>query len=134
MNIGRRLKKACLSKGLTQTDAAKRINVTNQVVSNWERDYSKATADDIRMLSIIYECTSDYLIGLSDSFLEKESKFDNIVELTDYEKIILEYFEDKKEWFQNNSELLDEFLGTYDEILKIQTKMIKNREYSERIE
>jgi transcriptional regulator with XRE-family HTH domain len=60
--IGIFIKKARTEKNLTQKELAKKINVSPQVVSNWERDYTPPNAQDIFALS---EVLGNFLAGTS---------------------------------------------------------------------
>ncbi|SIS37401.1 helix-turn-helix domain-containing protein [Salimicrobium flavidum] len=58
----------------TQQELAAKIEVTSQVVSNWERAYTFPDVNDIRNLASALYTTSDYLLGLSDSSVDQYSK------------------------------------------------------------
>lgn len=60
---GERIKFKREEKGLTQTKFGKLINKSKQVVSNWERGYSKPVDEDLIILSDILEVSTDYLLG-----------------------------------------------------------------------
>lgn len=63
MSIGKRIKQSRKEKNLTQTELAKLVNVSSQVISNWEREYTSPNNDDIARLSKALEVSADYLIG-----------------------------------------------------------------------
>lgn len=50
--------------GMTQSDLAKKINVTPQVVSNWERNYTTPDINHIQTLSFIFDVSTDYLLSI----------------------------------------------------------------------
>lgn len=52
--IGRRLKKARLDAGLTQKDAADRLGITYQAISNYERGINRVDTDTLTRLCRIY--------------------------------------------------------------------------------
>lgn len=56
---------------LSQLDLALKLNVSNQVISNWERNYSTPDLESITTLSNIFDVDSDYLLGISD--IEKKN-------------------------------------------------------------
>lgn len=58
----------------TQQELAAKIEVTSQVVSNWERAYTFPDVNDIRNLASSLHTTSDYLLGLSDTSVDQYSK------------------------------------------------------------
>lgn len=63
MDIGKRIKECRIRKKLTQRDLAKKINVSPQVVSNWERDYTAPDFSDIAKMASVFDTTTDYLIN-----------------------------------------------------------------------
>lgn len=80
MSVGSRIKKLRNEIRLTQKQVADKVNVSSQVVSNWERGYTDPSHDDIRALSEVLNCSSDYLLGKTD---EKKREWDNnLPELT----------------------------------------------------
>lgn len=60
---GERIKSKREERGLTQPQLGKKINKSKQVVSNWERGYSKPVDEDLIILSDILEVSTDYLLG-----------------------------------------------------------------------
>lgn len=70
MNIGDRIKSKRKEKRLTQKELSDLVNVSAQVISNWERDYTHPDYDDVARLSEVLNCSSDYLLGRTD---KKES-------------------------------------------------------------
>jgi transcriptional regulator with XRE-family HTH domain len=63
MEIGNRLRDLRKDLGLTQKELASKVNVSPQVVSNWEREYSFPDYDDVVALSKVYNVSTDYLLG-----------------------------------------------------------------------
>ncbi|MDH6351879.1 transcriptional regulator with XRE-family HTH domain [Brevibacillus sp. 1238] len=60
--VGQRIKRLRKQKGWTQQQLAKRVNVSPQVVSNWEREYTPLDHDDIAKLALILETKADYIL------------------------------------------------------------------------
>ncbi|NOU95319.1 helix-turn-helix domain-containing protein [Paenibacillus sp. LMG 31456] len=60
--IGTRIKKLRKEYKWTQQDLADKVNVTSQVVSNWERGYTNPDKSDLSNLSKILIVTTDYLV------------------------------------------------------------------------
>jgi transcriptional regulator with XRE-family HTH domain len=93
--IGSRIREQRQKLRWTQKELAKKVNVSAQVISNWERGYTTPDSDDISRLSKAMNISSDYLLGTSEN---KESDWDSkLPELTakderditkDLEKII----------------------------------------------
>lgn len=52
---------------MTQTDVAKRLDVPQERVSEWERGLYEPRLDIIIALSQLYEVSTDYLLGLTDN-------------------------------------------------------------------
>ncbi|WP_371374831.1 helix-turn-helix domain-containing protein [Sporomusa aerivorans] len=64
---GIRVKQLRKNKGLTQKQLADMINVSPQVISNWERAYTPGIShDDLSRLASVLDTTTDYLTGISD--------------------------------------------------------------------
>jgi|LSQX01.1.fsa_nt_gb transcriptional regulator with XRE-family HTH domain len=66
MSLGKRLKKARNNKDLTQEEAAKRLGITFQALSNYERDYRDPDTTLLAKIAELYDVTTDYLLGRSD--------------------------------------------------------------------
>ncbi|MEG6615343.1 S24 family peptidase [Peptococcaceae bacterium 1198_IL3148] len=83
MDIGFRIKTLRKEKGLTQTELAKQVNVSAQVISNWERGYTGIDHDDIQRLADVLNTTADYLLGRTDNSSRKLSAIKKELELLD---------------------------------------------------
>lgn len=66
MGIGNRIKEKRIEKRFKQTELAKLVNVSSQVISNWERGYTDPSHDDVARLADALECSTDYLLGRTD--------------------------------------------------------------------
>ncbi|OLN21616.1 hypothetical protein BTO30_14135 [Domibacillus antri] len=66
MAINNRIKELRKKIGLTQKQLAEKVNVSPQVISNWERKYTNPDHDDVKKLSQIFDCSTDFLLGLAD--------------------------------------------------------------------
>lgn len=49
------------------------INVSSQVISNWEREYTSPDYSDLHLLSTALETTADYLLS-GEEVIPKESE------------------------------------------------------------
>jgi transcriptional regulator with XRE-family HTH domain len=98
LNIGERIKEERNKKGMRQTDLAKKANVSSQVVSNWERGYSSLDHDDVLKLSEVFNCTTDFLYGRSNSpkLTEEEDKKEAEDELKEIKEILEKTPEDER--------------------------------------
>lgn len=63
MNIGDRIRKKRKERNLTQSELGKLVNVSSQVISNWERGYTGLSHDDIAKLAIALDVSTDFLLG-----------------------------------------------------------------------
>lgn len=66
MEIGNRIRDSRKRAGLTQKELAKKLNLSAQVVSNWERNYTNPIYEDISNLSNILNVSADYLVGKTE--------------------------------------------------------------------
>jgi transcriptional regulator with XRE-family HTH domain len=62
VSIGQRIKEQRKESKLTQEELGNKMNVSSQVISNWERDYSNPDPNDIYWLSEILNVSTDYLL------------------------------------------------------------------------
>ncbi len=65
-SVGTRIKECRKNRGWTQEDLGKRVSVSPQVVSNWERGYSTPDSLHIQSLSAALNVSADFLIGRTD--------------------------------------------------------------------
>lgn len=63
MSFGSKLKKARLSKKMTQKQLADIISVKHNSISNWENDINKPDPDTIELLCGVLEVTPNYLLA-----------------------------------------------------------------------
>lgn len=66
MAIGSRIKAKRTENRFTQIELAKLVNVSSQVISNWERGYSDLSSDDVARLADALNCSTQYLLGKTD--------------------------------------------------------------------
>ncbi|MGG3867098.1 helix-turn-helix domain-containing protein [Brevibacillus laterosporus] len=72
--IGQRIKELRKKKKWTQQELATRVNVSPQVISNWEISYTNPNHDDIYRLSESLEVSADYILfGSKHTKLVKEA-------------------------------------------------------------
>lgn len=64
--IGKKIKELRLDAGLSQPELAKKINVANSVISNWENATNTPRADYIISLAKIFKVSTDYILGLEN--------------------------------------------------------------------
>lgn len=81
MSVGNRIQKLRKEIRLTQKELAEKVNVSPQVISNWERGYTDPSHEDIKMLSESLGCSADYILGNTD--VKSRSDIDSEYTLTD---------------------------------------------------
>lgn len=64
--MGARIRACRKNRGWTQDDLGKRVSVSPQVVSNWERGYSIPDSFNIQSLSQALNVSADYLLCRTD--------------------------------------------------------------------
>lgn len=66
MNIGKMIRELRESKGLSQTQLAKELNVRQTAISRWELSENEPDIKTIISLAKFFDVTTDYLLGLED--------------------------------------------------------------------
>lgn len=79
MQIGEKIKLLRTGKKLTQSELAKKLNVSSQAISNWERHKGYPDIANIIQVSDLFEISLDELIKNDIDFKERlmSSKFEN---------------------------------------------------------
>ena len=65
-DFGYRLRELRKSKNLTQTQVAKRLNLSKTTISGYENNIKTPSLDVLVKLSILYDVSSDYILGLEN--------------------------------------------------------------------
>lgn len=63
-NFGEKLKQLRTEAGITQTELAKKLNITKSVVSYYELQERTPSPDVLIWLAEIFHVTTDYLLGI----------------------------------------------------------------------
>ncbi len=66
MDIGKRIKQLRVENGYTQKELADKIGLTPKMISFYENEERVPPIDIVLKLIIIFDVTSDYLLGISD--------------------------------------------------------------------
>jgi transcriptional regulator with XRE-family HTH domain len=76
MSLGKRLKAEREKRNWSQIFVAKKIGITNTVLSNYERDYRDPDTETLKKLADLYEVKTDYLLGrsINDTSTSKDEK------------------------------------------------------------
>lgn len=64
--LGEKIKEARIENGLSQTQLAKLLQVSNGIISTWENNIYEPKATYIKKLCEVLHISADYLLGLSD--------------------------------------------------------------------
>ena len=64
VNFGEKLRTLRTEAGMTQSDLAKRLNITKSVVSYYELQERTPSPDVLIQLANIFHVTTDYLLGV----------------------------------------------------------------------
>ncbi len=64
VNFGEKLKTLRKQAGMTQTELARRLNITKSVVSYYELQERNPSPDTLIKLADIFHVTTDYLLGI----------------------------------------------------------------------
>ena len=64
--MGKKIKMLREAKGLSQNDLAKQLNVKQSAISKYERGAVNISPEQIFQLAILFETSSDYLLGIVD--------------------------------------------------------------------
>ena len=75
MTIGEKLKAARGGAGMTQEQAAQRLQVSRQTVSNWENDRSYPDIAGVLALAKLYGLSLDELLREDEGMLSHEGRF-----------------------------------------------------------
>ena len=87
MNIGERIKRYRKEAGLTQKELSETVNLTPQVISNIERNYTSVSAEDLAIIAKV--------LGVSSSDLNDEKKNSSTPSINDdlYDNDLAEFLE-----------------------------------------
>lgn len=73
MDIGKKLKRQRLKQGYTQQEAAEKMYVTRQTISNWENEKSYPDLQSVVRLSDLYKISLDELLKGEGNIVSKVS-------------------------------------------------------------
>ncbi len=64
--LGKRVRDLRETKGLTQLELARMLNVSIRSVGNWERDEKPPSLDSLVEMARVFGVSTDYIVGLTD--------------------------------------------------------------------
>ncbi len=67
-----KLKEARKNKGISQTQLAKLLNVSQGQISMYENGVNYLNSEQIKEIVKVLECSADYLLGLIENETQKE--------------------------------------------------------------
>ena len=76
MSLGSRLKDEREKRNWSQLHVAKKVGITNAVLSNYERDVRDPDTSTLKKLADLYEVTTDYLISGTKNILVAGKEID----------------------------------------------------------
>lgn len=76
MTVGKRIREIRKKFNLTQSEFAKKVNVSSQVISNWEREYTKPNSEDIQRIASTLDINTEYLYGRTNDPSPSEKSLD----------------------------------------------------------
>ncbi len=79
MEIGKQLKEARISSGLTQEEVAEKMNVSRQTISNWENEKTYPDIISVIALSDVYSISLDDLLKGDKKMIGHLEESTNIV-------------------------------------------------------
>jgi len=65
-DFGLRLKGLRLKKGFTQNAVAEKLKLKKSTISGYERNVTTPSLDILSQMAIIYNSSTDYMLGLTD--------------------------------------------------------------------
>ena len=67
-DFGKRFRECRKAAGMKQTVAAKLMGISQTAVSQYELDQRQPTADVVIKMASAYDCSIDYLLGVTDEY------------------------------------------------------------------
>ena len=90
--MANRIKELRIGLSLTQSELAKQIGLNQSAIGKYERDELEPSISTLKKLSILFECSIDYLLGHSDDFGSIVIKNEKSLELSPKGKEMMEIF------------------------------------------
>ena len=90
--IADRIRQLRTSSGMTQTELAKKLNITRSSVNAWEMGISTPSTAYLVELSTLFHVSTDYLLGLKTASLDVSNLSEREIKIL-YDLIL--YFREK---------------------------------------
>ncbi|MDP4527082.1 MULTISPECIES: helix-turn-helix domain-containing protein [Bacillus] len=120
MSLGKRLKEARKKRGLSQIEVAQKLNISNQVISNYERDFRDPDTKTLKQLSDLYNVSTDYLVGKAP--VESNNKASKLTQT--FNEVIEELKDEDTLLFKNDGEFDEETALLIKKALKNGIKLV----------
>ena len=104
MSIGSKIELLRKEKSWSQTETAKKLNVSLSAFGRWERDENLPDAEDLKKMADLFEVTSDFL--LSDS-----APRDGRIDITDVH--LLKQFEKADQLEESHRTILKQLIDAF---------------------
>jgi len=79
--FGQRLEQLLNEKGIQQTTLAEHLNMANSTISQWKTGKRSPDIESLMKIAKFLNCTTDYLLGMSNSQHSPNSPKDEVDEL-----------------------------------------------------
>lgn len=76
-DIGKKIKELRIEKNLTQKQLSEKLKIAQSSISEWEKGKYEPTATAIKQISIFFNVTSDFLLGLEDEYGNRTNTYNN---------------------------------------------------------
>lgn len=126
--FGKKIADLRKQRNLSQYDLAEKLGFSRGKISNYEQGTREPDFETLKQIADFFDVSTDYLLGKTD---KKQASAENNVELTDYQKEVLEFFDKSpivnfKDKPDDLRSMLEDF-EVYYEIIKAQQER-KNRD------
>ena len=75
--VGLRIKERRIFLNKTQEELGKSLHVKKQTISKWEKGINSPGVEELKILSTVLECSTDYLLGKVDSPITQIIEYDD---------------------------------------------------------
>lgn len=112
MTLGQRLKISRIKKNLKQIDAAKKLNVSSNVLSSYERDIRDPDTASLLRIAKFYEVSTDYLLGMDQKYSAPKHPLEPVLEEFINETNLEDFPFLQKELDENSKKIIKTLLST----------------------
>lgn len=127
---GINIKKLRNNMGLTQTELGNKLGVIKQTISNWENNISSPSNEMLTSMSILFNVSVDYLLGI-DSDKQHKAEYNNSSKISPEDELLLASMTTKARNLIETFLQLDE--DNQDIILGEAKKALRDQKYNDNI-